>query len=270
MSNASAPFLHTLYINLARRPDRDDRIRGELASAGLIGVERVKAVDLRGDEAVAVRLAQSLSGDVELGDIQRRLGHGRGMVAIRFSHIRALEHAQHHLAAKIQQQQPTPSAYLVVEDDLVLSDAPRFLEQVRAAMDYFPRTDWDIIRLDCWDAPWTGNCLLNGSKYPVGRGNEVFRTYCDKGYPYRSDAWGERACIDPQKNQSEPERCWYAGGAHAVLYRADAVSGVLWRMRREMWIHYDMLLCTPHLRSFCVNRHLVSVRANDISNREDS
>jgi hypothetical protein len=129
----------------------------------------------------------------------------------------------------------TTGLTLVFEDDHFAENLTHLQESISVVPD-----DWDILRFDCW-----GNIPSDFPVLHVEPENElqikkVFETRHDKEQP---------PC------NSTKERCWFCGGAHAMLWR----EGESLQKLRKLWsaIPYDGVDCllsnAYNFTSYCIN-----------------
>ena len=288
-SAGTGPAVVPLLINLARRPDRLARAEQGLVKAGLAPFEHIAAVDLHAmnDSQLLSSVVSSLAHPSSYAAMRvMQPKRYRGTLGTYLSHIKALAHAL--------RRYPEALSYLVFEDDVNFHEASEWgssrqaFARVKRWVANPPReiaspktgqvppgisddcqrleehgpcvawpTGWDVIRFDCSLDAGNGPLHESGVPFPPARS----RTIMMKNASYRSffptNADGNASCVDGKNYQ--PASCWYAGGAHAVLYRAEAARRVLAHLERTPWGDFDILLSglPPHLPSYCLELGLV-------------
>jgi len=163
------------YINLDRRPDRDENIKKEIAKLNFDGpVERIPAVD--GRELDIPNLSEKL---ITLEGKKDAMNKNGGLYYVMTPGAIGCALSHHNLATKIIEEMSDDQYVLILEDDVVLEN--NFMEQINKYMQEMPKFD----------------ILLIG--YHMKQNKLVGNTFYDK--PLKS--WGTFGFITNKKGSKE-------------------------------------------------------------------
>ncbi len=123
------------YINLDRRPDRDENVKKEISKVGYSGpVERIPAVD--GRELDIANLSDNLITKEGKADALNKNG---GLYYVMTPGAIGCALSHHNLATKIIEEMTDDNYVLILEDDVVLEDD--FMNKLNGYLKEMPKFD---------------------------------------------------------------------------------------------------------------------------------
>jgi hypothetical protein len=121
-----------------------------------------------------------------------------GLTGDRVSHVSLLRH--------LQSIGKAGKRYLVLEDDV---EFPAVHELDQVVRQRAP-ADWDVLRFSCWGRAFT---------YPP-----MLKSVSPSGNVFKVSIEAMTTCLREEKREADGgRRCWFCGGAHATLYRYEAL-----------------------------------------------